>query len=61
MTKKAQANIQYMLATHAAEYMTPSREAISLCEKIAEGRISGDFAVEQIKRRYGLESRRANV
>lgn len=61
MTKKAQANVQYTLATHAAERLTPSREAISLCEKIADGHISGDFAVEQIKRRYGIEGRRSNV
>jgi len=61
MTKKAQANLRYTLATHAAEKMSPSREAIALCEKIADGHISGDFAVEQIKRRYGVESRRAHV
>ena len=61
MTKKAQANVKYVLATHAAERIIPSVEAISLCEKIADGHISGDAAVEQIKRRYGIESRRANA
>ena len=50
MTKKAQANVKYVLATHAAERMIPSREAVVLCSKIADGRISGDTAVEQIRR-----------
>jgi len=61
MTKKAQVNVRYTLATHAAERMTPSRRAISLCEKIANGHISGDMAVEQIKRHYGVESRYRHV
>lgn len=61
MTKKAKSNIKYTLATHAAERMAPSREAITLCEKIADGRISGDAAVEQIKRHYGLQGRSANA
>lgn len=55
MTQKAEANLKYVIATHAAEQMTPSRRAIGLCEEIAEGRISGDYAVEQIKRSYGLK------
>ena len=50
MTKKAERNLKYTLATHAAEHMMPSRKAISLCEKIANGQISGDMAVEEIKR-----------
>ena len=60
MTQKAKVNVQYMLATHAAERMRPSREAISLCEQIADGRISGDDAIAQIKRLYGVESRNSN-
>ncbi|MCI7018983.1 MAG: antitoxin VbhA family protein [Candidatus Limivicinus sp.] len=56
MTKKAERNLKYTLATHAAENMMPSRKAISLCEKIANGQISGDMAVEEIKRYYGVES-----
>ena len=50
MAKKARANIEYTIATHAAEKMSISKEAVSLCEKIADGRITGDAAVEQIKR-----------
>ena len=61
MTKLAKANVEYTVATHAAEKMNLSREAVSLCEKIADGRISGDAAVEQIKRLYGVESRPANA
>lgn len=61
MTQKVKANVKYTIATHAAEKITLSREAITLCEKIADGRISGDIAVAEILRRYGVESRRANV
>ena len=58
MTQKAQDSVKYTLATHAAEKLTPSREAVRLCEQIAEGHISGDKAVEQLKRSYGIEGRR---
>ena len=61
MTPKARANIEYTIATHAAEKMSISKEAVSLCERIAEGYLSGDDAVEQIKRLYGVESRPANA
>lgn len=57
MTPKAKESLKYTLATLAVEKVTPSRKAIRLCEKIAEGHISGDSAVEQIKRSYGIESR----
>jgi hypothetical protein len=61
MASEAKESVKYSLATHAAEKMTPSRKAVRLCEKIAEGRISGDSAVEQIKRSYGIESRHPNA
>ena len=61
MTQKAKANVEYTIATHAAEKISLSREAITLCEKIADGHISGDAAVAEILRRYGIESRRVNV
>ena len=61
MTKRAERNLRYTLATHAAERMAPSRKAISLCEKIADGHISGDMAIEEIKRHYGVESRYHHV
>ena len=61
MTLKAKTNVEYTIATHAAEKISLSREAIALCERIADGHISGDAAVAEILRRYGVESRRANV
>lgn len=61
MTRKAKTNVEYTIATHAAEKISLSREAIALCEKIADGHISGDAAVAEILRRYGIESRRANA
>lgn len=61
MTQKAKANVEYTIATHAAEKMPLSKETIALCGQIAEGRISGDAAVAEIMRRYGVESRRSNA
>lgn len=61
MTPKAKESVKYSLSTLAAEKMIPSREAIRLCEKIAEGRISGNDAVEQIKRNYGIQKRSPHV
>lgn len=57
MTPKAKQSLKYTLATLAVEKVAPSRKAVRLCEEIAEGRISADSAVEQIKRYYGIESR----
>jgi len=57
MTPKAEESLKYTLATLAIEKVTPRRRTIRLCEKITEGRISADSAVEQIKRYYGIESR----
>lgn len=61
MTQKAKANVDYTIATHAVEKITLSREVITLCEKIADGHISGDAAVAKILRRHGVESRRAHA
>lgn len=61
MTKKAERIIRYTLATHAAEKMSPSKEAVNICEKVANGHMTGDQAVEQIKRMYGIESRQPYV
>ena len=55
MTQKAATTVKYVMATHAAEKMIPSQKAVLLCVKIADGRISGDYAVKQIKRSYGLK------
>lgn len=57
MTPNAKESVKYTLATLAIEKVTPSRRTIRLCEKITEGRISPDSAVEQIKRYYGIENR----
>ena len=61
MTQKAKNNVEYTIATHVAEKMFLSRETIAMCERIADGHTSGDAAVAEILRRYGIESGRANV
>lgn len=55
MTPKAKESLKYTLATLAIEKVIPSRRTVRLCEKITEGRISADSAVEQIIRYYGIE------
>jgi hypothetical protein len=60
MNKRVKEHVQYSIATHAVEKMKPSRKAIRLCEQVAAGCISADHAVEQIKRSYGIENKRAN-
>lgn len=54
MTDKAKSNIRYTITTHALEKMTPSKEAVRLCERIAAGQISTDQAVNEIVRNYRL-------
>ena len=52
MTKKIQKNIDYTLATFAVENLSPSKEAMELCRKNAEGKITLDNAIKLIKERY---------
>ena len=52
MNKEIQKNINYTLATFAVEKLVPSREAIELCRRNAEGKITLDNAINEIKRKY---------
>lgn len=61
MSEKAEVSLRYTLATHAAEQLSPSDTAISLCAKIAENAISCDDAVALIKQMYGVERQLENV
>ena len=55
MTKKAQEDLEYTLATHAIEKLVPSKEARHLCEQMSEGAVSANDAVEAILRQYGVK------
>ena len=59
MTKKAENQIKYTLSTMAIEQIAPSSEALSLCEAMADSRITADEAVNSVLERYGL--RKANA
>jgi len=61
MTNRTKENVKYSIDTHAIEKLIPSQEAIRICKRVAEGRISGDKAVKQIKRNYGLDGRQNNA
>ncbi len=54
MTRTAQQSIKYTLSTQAIERVTPSKDALRLCEKVSEGKLSADVAVNTIKQMYGL-------
>ena len=54
MNPSTQQNLKYTLSTQAVERMAPSADAIRLCEKLSEGKLSADAAVEIIKKKYGL-------
>lgn len=49
-----QKNIQYTLASHAIERMRPSNDAIDLMQKMSDGKISADDAVNQLLKKYGI-------
>jgi hypothetical protein len=54
MIRTAQQNIQYTLSTQAIERVTPSKDALRLCEKLSDGKLSANAAVDAIKQKYGL-------
>jgi len=61
MTREAAKQIEYSLATLAIEKLTPSHDAIALCERMSEGKITADEAVAEILKRRGLRSKKYNV
>jgi len=60
MTQKCQKQIEYTLATHAIEKLSPSKEALLLCERMDSEKLSADAAVASLLERYGLSRVRAN-
>ncbi len=47
-------NLKYTISTQAIERITPSKDALSLCEKLSAGKVSANSAVDAIKEKYGL-------
>lgn len=60
MTQKSEKQIEYTIATHAVERLTPSEAAVRLCEQLSDEIINVDTAVDAILRRYGLKQVAAN-
>ena len=54
MTSSTQQNIKYTLSTQAIEEVKPSKDAIRLCEKLSNGELSANAAVDTIKQKYGI-------
>lgn len=54
MPRTAQQKIKYTLSTQAIERITPSKDALRLCEQLSEGKLSANAAVDTIKQKYGL-------
>ncbi len=55
MTQKSRRYLEYVVSTHAVEQLTPSQDAMRLCEQLSDGEISADAAVETLLRLYGLK------
>lgn len=60
MTRKVKQQIKYTLAAQAVEKLIPSKEALRLCEQMANGTVNADTAVSSILERYGLARVRTN-
>lgn len=54
MIRSAQQNMKYTLSTQAIERITPSKDALRLCEKLSDGKLSANAAVDAIKQKYGV-------
>ena len=52
MTKTAEENLNYTLATFAIEGLVPSEEAQRLCADCTDGKITADEAVSQLIEQY---------
>lgn len=60
MLQHRKKQIQYTLSTHAIEKLTLSKEAIQLCEQVADGKMKADTAVSFILNHYGLKGAQIN-
>ena len=54
MAPVRQSHVKYTLASHAVEHLMPSEEAIDLMNKMSDGKISADDAVEALLKKYNL-------
>lgn len=61
MTREASKQIEYSLSTLAIEKLSPSREAMKLCEQMSDGEISTEAAVAAIINRYSSRRMKHNV
>lgn len=57
LTEEQAARVKYTLSTGAIEGATPSKDAIRLCEEMAQGKITVDEAIAAIEKKYGLVRR----
>lgn len=55
MAHKSKWQLEYTTATHAIERLTPSWDALRLCEQVSGGKINADAAVGALLRLHGLK------
>ena len=60
MMQKSKRQLEYIASTHTVERLTPSQNAMRLCEHLSDGKISADAAVEALLRLYGLKQVNSN-
>ena len=61
MTREASKQIEYSLSTLAIERLSPSQEALKLCEQMSDGKISTEAAVASIIKLYSKRRMKQNV
>lgn len=54
MTERTKRNIDYTLGTFAVEGLRPSKDAIRLCERMGDGKITLQEAIREIERKHGV-------
>lgn len=60
MPQKSKRQFEYTTATHGIERLTPSRDALRLCEQVSDGEITADTAVEMLLQFYRLKRAETN-
>ena len=46
--------MKYAVSTQAIERVTPNKDALHLYEKLSDGKLSANAAVDTMKQKYGL-------
>lgn len=57
MSNVFEQNVKYTLSTQAIEQAIPSEDAIKLCKRMSQGKVTANDAVDLLKKKYGVSDR----